>query len=529
MSKIDIPDIASQFGSQTELNARFQQIEDELNDKVLYRDNTENNGEPNQMENDIDMGLNSLYNVQHIFVDGMDLAEAVRDPSAVGPQGPQGIPGSEGPLGPVGPAGPQGPVGSEGPLGPQGNQGLAPDSEFGDGVTETSTSVRFRQGDGTWGEYQDIQGEQGVQGLQGVQGVSGAAGTSYEVDEAGPESGRSSFDTEPKGFSYLSTDYSTAVTILPTELVDSTNTGDGTTVTFSHKFPSEYHSATLVTVAGSLQRPPQYTYGTNTITFAVAPPSGAQITMRFVKVGFTTSALFIKLSATSGDWSDPIPFGEGPQGAQGPQGTVGPQGPQGIVGPQGEQGAVGDQGLSGTQGPQGSIGPEGPTGPTGPQGPLGPQGPVGDAGTRGSREFFKNVFTSSWSAQTAVDDIQAGGYNVLQGDQHTQHYSSGNFSEARIFNGGTPTNDSSWGVVDKVEAGRILSMGVADLLPNGDAAYKNVTSAIDSTSTNLVATALAVKTVNDNIYVGATATVAGTVKMRVAGSTLYITNDGTDA
>jgi hypothetical protein len=72
-------------------------------------------------------------------------------------------------------------------------------------------------------------------------------------------------------------------------------------------------------------------------------------------------------------------------------------------------------------------------------------------------------------------------------------------------------------------------MGGADLLPNGDAAYKNVTSAINSTSTNLVATALAVKTVNDNIYVGATATVAGTVKMKVVGSTLYITNDGTDA
>ena len=61
MAKITIPDIASQFASQEALNARFTQVENELNDKVLYRDNPE--GEPNAMAQELDMNTNRIINL----------------------------------------------------------------------------------------------------------------------------------------------------------------------------------------------------------------------------------------------------------------------------------------------------------------------------------------------------------------------------------------------------------------------------------------------------------------------------------
>lgn len=61
MSKITIPDIASQFASQEALNARFTQVENELNNKVLYRDNPD--GEPNAMAQELDMNSNRVINL----------------------------------------------------------------------------------------------------------------------------------------------------------------------------------------------------------------------------------------------------------------------------------------------------------------------------------------------------------------------------------------------------------------------------------------------------------------------------------
>ena len=61
MAKITIPDIASQFASQEALNARFTQVENELNDKVLYRDNPD--GEPNAMAQELDMNTNRIINL----------------------------------------------------------------------------------------------------------------------------------------------------------------------------------------------------------------------------------------------------------------------------------------------------------------------------------------------------------------------------------------------------------------------------------------------------------------------------------
>ena len=59
MAKITLSNVASGYNRQN-INTNFEEIETALEDKVLYRDNP--TGEPNQMEQDIDMNGNSLLN-----------------------------------------------------------------------------------------------------------------------------------------------------------------------------------------------------------------------------------------------------------------------------------------------------------------------------------------------------------------------------------------------------------------------------------------------------------------------------------
>lgn len=75
MAKITVSDISSGYASTTALNASFNQIEDEFNNKVLYRNNP--SGEPNQMLNDLDMNNNDILNaaglsVTSLTVNGID-------------------------------------------------------------------------------------------------------------------------------------------------------------------------------------------------------------------------------------------------------------------------------------------------------------------------------------------------------------------------------------------------------------------------------------------------------------------------
>src|SRR5690606_37554125 len=60
MSKIELNETNSGYNLQ-KINSNFQKIEEEFNDKVLYRDNP--NGEPNEMLNDLDMNGNRVYNL----------------------------------------------------------------------------------------------------------------------------------------------------------------------------------------------------------------------------------------------------------------------------------------------------------------------------------------------------------------------------------------------------------------------------------------------------------------------------------
>lgn len=63
MSKIDLDPITSGY-NLSKINANFQKVEDELNNKVLYRDSPA--GEPNNMSSNLDMNSKSILNASKI-------------------------------------------------------------------------------------------------------------------------------------------------------------------------------------------------------------------------------------------------------------------------------------------------------------------------------------------------------------------------------------------------------------------------------------------------------------------------------
>ena len=75
MAKITLPTIGSGYASNTTFNTAFDSIEAEFQNKILYRNNPD--GEPNQMENDIDMNSNSINNVNNISMTGTITVDGV--------------------------------------------------------------------------------------------------------------------------------------------------------------------------------------------------------------------------------------------------------------------------------------------------------------------------------------------------------------------------------------------------------------------------------------------------------------------
>ena len=69
MAKITIDNITAGYASTASLNATFNTLEDHFNNQVLYRNNP--SGEPNQMENNLDMNNYNLLNVGDIQVDSI--------------------------------------------------------------------------------------------------------------------------------------------------------------------------------------------------------------------------------------------------------------------------------------------------------------------------------------------------------------------------------------------------------------------------------------------------------------------------
>lgn len=76
MAKISISNISSGFASTAALNNAFDAIETELNNKVLYRLNPE--GEPNEMEQDLDLNGYKILNASSIEVNGVDVIEEMQ-------------------------------------------------------------------------------------------------------------------------------------------------------------------------------------------------------------------------------------------------------------------------------------------------------------------------------------------------------------------------------------------------------------------------------------------------------------------
>lgn len=65
MSKLVLSDVTN-IGSITTINANFEKIQEELQEKVLYRDNPD--GEPNHMDNNLDMNGNKIINAGEVRV-----------------------------------------------------------------------------------------------------------------------------------------------------------------------------------------------------------------------------------------------------------------------------------------------------------------------------------------------------------------------------------------------------------------------------------------------------------------------------
>ena len=62
MTKIVLDTVSSGY-NLGKINANFEKIEDQLNDKVLYRDNTSTPTEPNELEQDLDLNSNRILNL----------------------------------------------------------------------------------------------------------------------------------------------------------------------------------------------------------------------------------------------------------------------------------------------------------------------------------------------------------------------------------------------------------------------------------------------------------------------------------
>lgn len=226
-----------------------------------------------------------------------------------------------------------GPMGATGPQGPVGATG--PQGPAGPQGQQGLTGLQGPQGP------TGAKGDQGLQGPQGIQGPSGAAGATGPQGPQGPAG-----PAGPAG-------------------------PQGAQGVAGPQGPSgaDFQPDAVGLIAN------RGTYNTAAAGFSYLATDLEQ--------------LYFKLSATSGDWSNGITFGVGPQGPAGPQGPVGPQGAQGPQGPQGDQG------------PLGPTGPQGPQGPAGPQGVQGPQGPTGADGAKGAQ--WRGAYNST--VTYVVDDV----------------------------------------------------------------------------------------------------------------------------
>lgn len=423
------------------LNDNFAKIEREMNDVLIHaREGL------SFMDQELDMNSNRVINVGAPIND-FDLARIIDvknepgrqgPPGPEGPPGPQGIQGPEGFQGPIGPRGqqgiqgvdgPQGPVGPtpahewagsslrfqqgdgtwgqwenlegpQGPIGitgPQGSVGATPNHEW------LNNTLRFQQGDGTWGQYQDLtgpegpQGIRGVQGVQGVQGLTGPQGVQGIQGSIGPRGDKG--DEGPQGKSYNVDEVGT--------LADRVNFDDrpeGFSY-LAYDMPSSGSATPAETVDVSIADGVKTEFGIKfpdelDASFIVTVGNAIQKPTTYTVLGqkliFNTAPkagveiVTRILSSVTGTGAIFFKLSATPGDwslpipfGKGPQGDKGNQGDRGPEGPQGEVGPTGPQGPQGDQGVDGVQGPKGEQGARGPEGPKGVQGDKGIDGSQG--------------------------------------------------------------------------------------------------------------------------------------------------
>ena len=185
----------------------------------------------------------------------------------------------------------------------------------------------------------------------------------------------------------------------------------------------------------------------------------------------------------------------------GAKGDQGERGPQGIQGPPGADGATGPAGPAGQQGEQGEPGPKGDTGATGPQGPQGPQGepgPKGDTGARGATGATGPAGADGADGLPPEHEWQGTALRFKEPD--------GSWGQAVDLRGAPGSSATvpiaTTSVAGKVKVGTNLSVAADGTLSVASASTSakgvvQLSSATNSTSTTLAATASAVKTAYD--------------------------------
>lgn len=163
----------------------------------------------------------------------------------------------------------------------------------------------------------------------GDKGDKGDRGDTMQIDAVGTFAERSFYNSEAAGFSFFAFDYEIQPSNAPREDVFTANASNAYPLSFTPKG----EQSLIVSVNNIIQssRAYSFTVSGGDYSLSLVADAGAEIVVREMDFATGTGALFIKRAGT-GNWSAPIPFGQGPQGIQGPPGKDGTDGDTGPIG-----------------------------------------------------------------------------------------------------------------------------------------------------------------------------------------------------
>lgn len=150
---------------------------------------------------------------------------------------------------------------------------------------------------------------------------AGPKGDNFSVHKVGLRSERSLYDNEPQGFCFFAID-------------ETVVTGPLKSVHLPYSSTNEYllegfaggPLSLVVTINGIVQSPAAYTVsdlGNGDYTLGISIEEDDTLIARELGRAFTNGAAYFKLSEVSADWSDPVPFSQGPKGEKGDKGDAG--------------------------------------------------------------------------------------------------------------------------------------------------------------------------------------------------------------